>query len=298
LSGRGVGAQAYHANMDGEHRSRVHEKWLTDKCRVIVATIAFGMGIDKSHVRYVIHHSLSKSLENFYQESGRAGRDSLPATSVLFFRFADVFRQSSMVFTEQTGLANLYSMVTYCIDKASCKRGLIAAHFDQQDGGCSIECPRMCDTCQRSQPELAERDCLAECCLVLEVVKRQQKSVTANKLTELVQSEFKKKKKILNFELSDIERLLLHMLMRDLLKADFHFTPYSTICYLVAGRRAADLPSGRLTKFNMATWCHGPASVSNKKKLCDSEASAQSKKKRVNKSAEEEEIYVIEDDGL
>lgn len=81
----------------------MHENWLKNRVHVIVATIAFGMGIDKSNCRFVIHHSLSKSLENFYQESGRAGRDGLPAWSILFYRFADVFRQSSMVFTEQTG---------------------------------------------------------------------------------------------------------------------------------------------------------------------------------------------------
>ena len=86
LCSRGIRADCYHAQMDSNQRTRVHEKWIKKQVYVIVATIAFGMGIDKADCRFVMHHSLSKSLENFYQESGRAGRDGLPASSILFFR--------------------------------------------------------------------------------------------------------------------------------------------------------------------------------------------------------------------
>ena len=84
--------------------------------QVVVATTAFGMGIDKPDVRFVIHFSVSKSMENLYQESGRAGRDDQKSHCIVFYRLADIFRQSSMVFTEQTGLDNLYGIMAYCTD--------------------------------------------------------------------------------------------------------------------------------------------------------------------------------------
>ena len=71
--------------------------------QVIVATVAFGMGIDKGDVRFVFHHCVSKSLDNLYQEAGRAGRDGLPAVVIVFFRLADIFRLSGLVYSERTG---------------------------------------------------------------------------------------------------------------------------------------------------------------------------------------------------
>ncbi|EPS68779.1 hypothetical protein M569_05989, partial [Genlisea aurea] len=153
LRNRGISADYYHADMDVVARENVHMRWSISKLQVIVGTVAFGMGINKPDVRFVIHHSLSKSMETYYQESGRAGRDGLPSECLLFFRPADVPRQSSMVFYENSGLQNLYDIVRYCLSKKQCRRGAFFKHFAEP----SRECEGMCDNCT-SGNEVAELD--------------------------------------------------------------------------------------------------------------------------------------------
>ena len=179
-----------------------------------------------------------------------------------YFRYADVFRQSAMVFTEQTGLDNLYSIVNYCINKTTCKRNLIAEHFSDTFWSQTGECGQMCDFCSSdSAPKnkMAGKNLINEALFVLEILekhsqKTKEKRITGNKLAETVTTEMNKQKKHGNFQpmdACDVERLILVMIMRKYLKEDFHFTPYSTICYLLPGYRSSSLFNE--TEFSLET---------------------------------------------
>ncbi|XP_059172094.1 ATP-dependent DNA helicase Q1-like [Physella acuta] len=250
LKSRGLKAGWYHADMDANSRSTVHKKWLSGEVQIIVATVAFGMGIDKPDVRFVIHHSISKSMENLYQESGRAGRDNKRSDCIVLYRLADVAKQSSMVFTEQTGLRNLHGIIRYCIDVRSCRRSIIARHFGEVWE--SSQCDQMCDHCLRShhiKDGTVQKDVTKYCkdvIALLDAAASTEQRVTSAKLLEAwfsrgVTSLKVKSVSVPAMSKEQAERILAHMLVEGYLQEDFHFTAYSTICYILPGPKAKHL---------------------------------------------------------
>ena len=159
LRNAGFKAKAYHAGMSSDERSTVQEEFITDKVPIIAATIAFGMGIDKSNVRWVIHYNLPKNIEGYYQEIGRGGRDGLPAHALLFYSFADVAQLRRFITQSENAdveYAKLERMQQFA-EALSCRRIALLNYFGEQvSEGCGN-----CDICN-SPPAYFDATLLAQ----------------------------------------------------------------------------------------------------------------------------------------